>query len=132
MHPIAASGIALCCVIIMTILSIIASYTGGNGWRDRKRSLTTLVKEAARNVTLADQDSSAVMALVHCTLAKAYINATRQMADDTLTQTISGVRPSELLDMIDDKQQNAIAHMNQLSPSLKIESDALRSTGWIL
>ena len=72
------------------------------------------------------------MAFLHTTLAKGYLNAARALASDETTRKVSGVHAAELLAMIDEKQENCLKNLNQSCPTVQIDSEALKSTGWLL
>lgn len=132
MNPFVASAVVVGVILLLSVLSILAGRGGGAGWRDRSVALKSLIKEAARNVATADQDTNPSMAFLHTTLAKGYLNGARAIASDETTKKICGVHAAELLAMIDEKQENCLKNMNHTCPGMAIDSEALRSTGWLL
>lgn len=132
MNPLVALAISTCTILALAMLSLLSSYNGGSGWRNRKFALKKLIKEAARSVATADQDTAPTLAFLHTTMAKGYLNSARALASDSVIQKTCGVHAPELLKLIDDKQENCIATLNRTCPAVKVDSEALRSTGWLL
>ena len=131
MNPFIAAGAASGIMLILVILNATMGATRGAGWRSQKRAARTLVREAAQYTTTADQDTSALLALIHTTYASAFLTAARQLGNDTTLEKASGVHVGELMSMVQDKQQNTVANVISLCPKLHIDSGAVRAAGWI-
>ena len=98
----------------------------------RASSVKALVRQSAHFCGLADQDSNAVVALLHATSAQAYITAARSIVSDAALERSCHVNAAELQNAAEAKQRRAVAHINHACPSMKVQSDQLRAAGWVL
>jgi hypothetical protein len=131
MNPFLAAGAAFGIMLVLVVLNSTMGANRGSGWRNQSRAAKTLIREAAQYTTVADQDTSALLALMHTTYATAYLNAARQLGNDGALEKVSGVHVGELMAMIQDKQQNSVANVIARCPEMHVDSGAIRAAGWI-
>ena len=81
--------------------------------------------------SLADQDSSAPISMLHATYSMAYANAARKLASDRTLRRLTRIDAGELANAADAKQQRALAHINAVCPDVAVHSDQLRLAGWL-
>ena len=81
--------------------------------------------------SLADQDSNALISMLHATYSLAYVNAARKLAYDRTLRRLTRIDAGELANAADAKQQRALAHINQGCPDIAVHSDQLRLAGWL-
>lgn len=126
----------LCVAIVLAVVVAVIAFskwtgnTAGLGSTVEGR-INSLIKEGARYSTMADQDSNALMAIIHSSYAHAYLTASKVMLGNQANSTnYSNV--GELANSSKEKQENAIRHLNTQFEDILPDSDAVASTGWII
>ena len=128
-------GLAACAAVAGLLAVAILSRTASGGrprYRNGKTCLASLVKESARYVAQSDQDSNVMLAVLHATYAKAFLEAARQVADDAVIAAETRVIPAELAQAAEERQQAALAHVQALHPDLGVAQGVAKATGWVL
>lgn len=107
------------------------SGSGATGGRGGAAKLRTLVKEAARWSAVAEQDTNGMLRVLHTTYAVAYLNASRNFADDKELEKLSGVRVGELQAQVQAQQQAAIQKVGAACPGVVPQGAQALYTGWL-
>lgn len=126
---------ALVASLISGLIIMINTAVSGNmtGWRNRNAALRSLAKGAAQNYTLAMQDRSPLMRLIHITVSGSYIAAIREVASDALVGGTCGVDIGELRYAVNEEQDRVIAALNDKYPSsIQVHPSELRAAGWLI
>lgn len=100
--------------IVVVIVIAFVSYIGGrprfsNGYQNRVRQLA---RDAARYLSMSEQDSDDAMALVHATYAHATWNFLRSYASDRDINSIAKVKVHELHDLINNRQHTCMVKLS--------------------
>lgn len=132
MEPWIACSTVIVAMVLIVLLSM--STMSGSAVRSKNvhRNLLALVRQSARYAALADQDSNAVISMLHSTYALAFVTAARKLATDSALRRLSRVDVAELQNAAEAKQQRALSHINAQAPGLAVQSDQLRFAGWLL
>ena len=133
MKPAIVCGCATAAVVVLALLSL-SAHSSSSRASLRSGSLSSLMRKSARYSVLADQDSNALISMLHATYSLAYVNAARKLATDRTLRRLTRIDAGELANAADAKQQRALAHINQGCPDIAGHSDQLRScaspAGW--
>ena len=95
------------------------------------KGLKQLVQEAARWSTVSEQDSNALLRVMHATYAMAYVNAARSLAEDNDLQRVTGVHVEELHAHVQTAQQASIQKIGSVCPEVVPEGVQVLYTGWL-
>ena len=128
MKPAIVCGCATAAVVVLALLSL---STQSSRASLRSGSLSSLMRQSARYSVLADQDSNALISMLHATYSLAYANAARKLATDRTLRRLTRIDAGELANAADAKQQRALAHINAGCPDVAVHSDQLRLAGWL-
>lgn len=121
-------------VLGVLVVALLSKWSGGSATRfppKFTRDVKSLVTEAARWSAVAEQDTNAMLRVLHATYAVAYLNAARTFADDKDLERISGVRVPELQAQMQTQQQDAIQKVGVKCPSVVPEGAQALYTGWL-
>ena len=118
-------------VLLIAVLSRWSAKPSGKYSPQVAQSVRKMVKEAARWSTVSEQDSNAMLKLLHATYAVAYLNVARTMAGDKDIEALAKVRIDELMNKLKARHQKAIRHFSTLCPNAAPESQYVLHTGWI-
>ena len=130
MKPAIVCGCATAAVVVLALLSL-SAHSSSSRASLRSGSLSSLMRQSARYSVLADQDSNALISMLHATYSLAYVNAARKLASDRTLRRLTRIDAGELANAADAKQQRALAHINQGCPDIAVHSDQLRLAGWL-
>ena len=115
----------------MLALLSLSAHSSSSRASLRSGSLSSLMRQSARYSVLADQDSNALISMLHATYSLAYVNAARKLASDRTLRWLTRIDAGGLANAADAKQQRALAHINQGCPNIAVHSDQLRLAGWL-
>ena len=133
MKPVPVVPAIVCGAVVAMVVALALLSLHANPSRAALRSgaLSSLMRQSARYSVLADQDSNALISMLHATYSLAYCNAARKLASDQTLRRLTHIDASELANAADAKQQRALAHINQGCPDMAVHSDQLRLAGWL-
>ena len=95
------------------------------------KGMKQLLQEAARWSAVSEQDSNALLRVMHATYAMAYVNAARSLAEDSDLQRVTGVRVEELHAHVQTAQQESIQKIGSVCPEVVPEGAQVLYTGWL-
>jgi hypothetical protein len=116
----------------LALLSRASERRGGTALTPKaSRDVSRILKEAARWSAVSDQDSNALLQLVHATYAVAYVNAARALAQDEELERAAKLKVDELHAQVTGQQQAVIQKLGAKYSGLLPEGANVLYTGWI-
>ena len=122
----------LLCLLVISVLSRIASGVRNPVAKETLKQTDTLLKAANKWAMMAEQDGNAVMALMHINYGKAYVTALRRiLSDDQIQKAHHGVDMVDLEAKMDTIQQKVISKIAEQAPDLMPDGEFAVRTGWL-
>ena len=114
--------------ILVVLLSIIA-LGGQSGGKREHDAIKVLVRQAARWSTAAEQDESAMIAVLHANYGAGYLWALKDIATQQEIETVTGIDMSRFEREIVRVQDESTMRMARLCPQYAPASTYLTSIG---
>ena len=118
-------------LLVISLLSRIASGVRNPVARETIEQSDTLLKAANKWALMAEQDSNVVLSLMHICYAKAYVASLRQILSDEQIQKAHAVDMVDLEQKMDKIQQKVLSRVSTEAPSLMPEGEFAVRTGWL-
>jgi hypothetical protein len=121
-------------VVAIIVLSIIARSTFRSTKRyspEVLRSVSHLMRDAARMHTMSAQDTNPVMSLMHIDSAIAYVKAARKILGAKEVGKVAKINVEEFLYMLEEQQQAAVQALMTTCPAAVPDNDNSERTGWL-
>lgn len=95
------------------------------------RKVKSLIEQATRWNSMAQQDTNAVVQLIHCNYALSYAQIARSLVSDSDIETITGIDIHELIYYLEECQSYAVKNIGTNCPAIKIEGVFSAGSGWV-
>ena len=95
------------------------------------RKVNMLIEQATRWNSMAQQDTNAVVQLIHCNYALSYAQIARSLVSDSDIETITGIDIHELIYYLEECQSFAVKNIGTNCPAIKIEGVFSAGSGWV-
>jgi hypothetical protein len=122
---------ALIVIVLVVVLAALSKWSEGTSFsRPLMKKIKSMIAQAVRFNSLAQQDTSPLMQLIHCNYALANAQMTRSLFSDQEIEQVTGIEIHELINYLDECQAFAVKNISNQCP--KIQTDGVYSTasGW--
>ena len=121
------SGYVLTIIVLIGIVFLSSvNYTNP---RDMDESINIMVRQAARWSTAAEQDSNAMIAVLHANYGAGYLWALKDIASDDEIEKIANINMRQFTSEIVKVQDNATRRMANLCPKFAPDRTYLTRIG---
>ena len=130
-NPWFIAGCVLAGLLLVSILSRVASGVRNPVARETIQQTETLLKAANKWALMSEQDSNIIMSLMHICYAKAYVASLRRILSDEQIQKAHAVDMVDLEQKMDRIQQKVLSKVSAQCPSLMPDGEFAVRTGWL-
>ena len=95
------------------------------------RKVKTVIEQSTRWNSLAQQDTNAVVQLIHCNYALSYAQVARSLVPESDIEAITGIDIHELVYYLEECQSYAVKNIGTLCPKIKIDGVYSAGSGWV-
>ena len=124
-----AAGVIVLIIVISIVSRISMSWTGSNP--DTIDKAGRILRAASQWSVTAEQDKNPVLALMHNTAAKTYVNALREMLPDAEIASALKVDAKDMLQKIEKMEQKIHRKIAAVAPALIPDGQFTGRTGWV-
>lgn len=124
-----AAGVVVVIIVISIVSRISMSWTGSTP--DTIDKASRILRAASQWSVTAEQDKNPVLALMHNTTAKTYVNALREMLPDAEIANALKVDAKDMLQKIEKMEQKIHRKIAAVAPALIPNGQFTGRTGWV-
>lgn len=89
-----------------------------------------MIEQSTRFSSMAQQDTSPTLQMIHCCYALAYAQIARNITSDRDIENITGIDINELIYYLQECESFAIKNVGQQCPAMKVDGVYSLGSGW--